>query len=288
MNTSQWACFLMAVALAFGSTAFAQQNKFKPADNAALRYWAAFSEMQDWATTPENAKELSAILAGTTPYDDLKYKELVARNEPALRVMQRGTTLSSCDWGLDYELGPDTPVEYVRRALQLGRLNVLFAFHQMINGDKAGAVRTLAAGIHFARDVANGGSLFATLAARDLLESHFKAAEFAMHNGISSEQQAALKRAVAQIGPEGLDWDSAIRMEMASLNRPPWQKDIPLGRVTQAYVNALKNPSTLPHLQQLLAEIPMPSREVIPSPQRIIQEKQEFDAKLQKVRIALQ
>lgn len=277
----------IAVLLVLSSWAFAEPG-VKLGDNAALRYWAAFSEMQDWATTPENAKELRAILDGTAPYDDLKYKDLVAKNEPALRVMQRGTTVPNCDWGLDYDLGPDTPVEYVRNALELGRLNVLYAFHQMINGDKEGGLRTLVAGMHFAHDVAKGGSLFATLVAKDLLESHFQAAEFAIHAGISAEQLAGLRKAVAQFGPEGLDWESAIRLEMAALNRPPWQKNAPLARVTEAYVNALKNPSTLPDFERLLATIPMPLHDVIPLPQRVLEEKQEFDRKLQQMRVALE
>lgn len=286
MNTKS-AYISIAMLLALSGWALAEPG-VKLGDNAALRYWAAFSEMQDWATTPENAKELRAILDGTAPYDDLKYKDLVAKNELALRVMQRGTTRPNCDWGLDYELGPDTPVEYVRSALELGRLNVLYAFHQMINGDKDGALRTLAAGMHFAQDVAKGGSLFATLAAKDLLESHFQAAEFAIRAGISSEQLAVLRRAVAQLGPEGLDWESAIRREMAALNRPPWQKAVPLARVTQAYVNVLKNPSTLPEFERLLAAIPMPLHDVIPFPQRILEEKQQFDRKLERARAALE
>lgn len=277
----------VAMLLILSHWAFAEQN-VKLSDNAALRYWAAFSEMQDWATTPENAKELRAILDGTAPYDDLKYKDLVAKNQPALNVMQRGTTLAKCDWGLDYDLGPDTPVEYVRNALELGRLNVLYAFHQMTNGDKEGAVRTLAAGMHFAHDVALGGSLFATLVAKDLLESHFQTAEFAIHAGISTEQLAVLRKAVAQLGREGLNWESAIRLEMAALHRPPWQKDASLARVTQGYVNVLKNPSTLPDFERLLGTIPMPLHDVIPLPRRVLEEKQEFDRKLEQARTALE
>ena len=278
-----------AILLTFGflSVESSAQQKPKLGENAALRYWAAFFEMQDWATTSVNAKELSAIVDGSAPYDDLKYKELVAKNEPALREMQRGTTLPNCDWGLDYELGPDTPVGYVHNALQLGRLNVLYAFHQMINNDKDGAVRTLAAGRHFAHDVANGGPRFAALVSKNLLESHFRVAEFAMHSGLSAQQQIVLRKAIAQLGPEGLDWEAAIRREMAALNRPSWKKDIPIGRVTQAYINVLKNPAALPQVQQLLAGVPMPSREVLPHPQRIIEEKQDFEAKLQQARAAL-
>src|SRR5207247_1884362 len=128
--------------------------------NAALRYYAAFSMMQDAALTNQEATELTAILDGTAPYDDNKYKNLVERNSLALRVMARGTALLDCDWGLDYGLGDDIPVEYARKALQLGRLNVLDVFHLALGGDKEGAAREVAAGLHFSHDVAKGGSLF--------------------------------------------------------------------------------------------------------------------------------
>ncbi len=49
------------------SPASAQQ---RPAlgDNAALRYWSAFAQMQDSPLTNDQVKELNAILDGTTPY----------------------------------------------------------------------------------------------------------------------------------------------------------------------------------------------------------------------------
>src|SRR5690349_20241653 len=103
------------------SSAEAQQNA-SLADNAALRYWSAFAEMQDSAITDQQAKELNAILDGTAPYDDLKYRDLVEKNKAAVETMARGTAIPNCDWGIDYALGPDAPVDYVRKALTLGRL----------------------------------------------------------------------------------------------------------------------------------------------------------------------
>src|SRR5271168_2908215 len=82
-------------------SAFAEKN-VSLADNAALRYWSAFSAVQDSAITDPQAKELNAILDGTAPYDDSKYKELLERNRLALEIMARATSLPSCDWGLDY------------------------------------------------------------------------------------------------------------------------------------------------------------------------------------------
>ena len=171
------------------------------AQNAALRYWSAFSEIQDVNITDQQAKELNAILDGSAPYDDSKYKELLQKNGLALEIMARATVLPSCDWGLDYELGPDLPGEYVRKALVLGRLNVLYAFHLLKNGNKDGAVRALAAGLRFSHDVGNGGSLFATLIAKDLLVNHLKALAGALRlEQLSATQRAQLQTAVTRLG----------------------------------------------------------------------------------------
>jgi hypothetical protein len=110
----------------------------KLGENAALRYWSALAPMQDFAITDEQANELKLILDGTAPYDDLKYRDLVDKNRPAPETMIRGTALPSGDWGLDYQLGPDAPADYVRKRLELGRLNVLYAFHLLLAGDKDG------------------------------------------------------------------------------------------------------------------------------------------------------
>ncbi|HSB74758.1 MAG TPA: hypothetical protein VLC12_03860, partial [Terriglobales bacterium] len=187
-------------------------------NNAALRYWAAFSAMQDSDISAQDAKELNTILAGTAPYDDSKYRTVVEKNRLALKIMARGTRLRTCDWGLDYTMGEDLPVEYARKALALGRLNVLYSFHLLITGDKEGAADTLAAGLRFSQDVARGGSLFATLAAKDLLDSHFRAIAFALHvAGLSDAQKDELRKAAAQLGPEPLDWTSAAKRDLEGL-----------------------------------------------------------------------
>src|SRR5262249_58940616 len=103
-------------------SAIAQQNA-PLAQNAALRYWSAFAEMQDSAITEEQAKEFHAILDGTAPYSDLKYRDLAEKNKTAVETMARGTALPNCDCGVDYAIGSDAPVEYVPKAMILGRLH---------------------------------------------------------------------------------------------------------------------------------------------------------------------
>jgi len=136
---------MILIALLSAGSALAQRNA-SLVENAALRYWSAFSEVQDSGITDQQAKELNAILDGTAPYDDSKYKELLEKNKLALEIMARATSFSKCDWGLDYELRDDIPVDYARKALALGRLNVLYAYHLFIEGNKDGGVRSLAAG----------------------------------------------------------------------------------------------------------------------------------------------
>ncbi len=114
------------------------------------------------ALTDAQAKELNRILDGTAPFVQSTYKELIDRNRKALETMARGTALPYCDWGIDYKLGPDAPVDHVRKALQLGRLNVLYAMQLEMN-DRAAAVKTLAVGVRFSHDVASGGTLLSAL-----------------------------------------------------------------------------------------------------------------------------
>jgi hypothetical protein len=279
----------MILVLALLAGAASVQQKVRLSDNAALRYWSAFAQMQDYAVTDEEAKKLNGILDGPVPYDDSKYKELVAKNRPALDTMARATALPNCDWGIDYQLGSEAPVDYARKALALARLNVLYAFHLQTIGDKEGTARALVAGLRFSHDVANGGTLFATLAAKDLLVEHFRAIAFVLHTGgLSAPQRLVLQKALGQLGPDPLDWQSAVKREMDVLNRPPSQASVLLGNISQAYVSTLNDPSILPKLQQMIASAPHSLQDVVPNPKRVLQEKQDLTDKLQQMRSSLQ
>jgi len=270
-------------------SAIAQQNG-QLGQNAALRYWSAFAEMQDSAVTDQQAKELNAILDGTAPYSDLKYRELAEKNRPAVETMSRGTAIPNCDWGIDYAIGPDAPVEYARRALALGRLNVLYAFHLLQNGDKDGAVRAIAAGVRFSHDVANGGTLFATLVAKNLLATHIRAMAFALHLAdLSAVQKSELQKALSPLGPDGLDWQAAVKREFeVPMPRLDAKAASTLAQISAAYQNVVNNPSALSGLQQIVAGAPQPLRDLIPNPQRVLAEKQDLADQLRQMRSLLQ
>ncbi|MFZ0759591.1 MAG: hypothetical protein WAM69_06520 [Candidatus Sulfotelmatobacter sp.] len=278
---------ILIVALSSGVASAATISR-----NAALRYWTAFAQMQDSAITVMQAKELNAILDGTAPYDDAKYKDLVARNRPALETMASAADFPACDWGLDYKLGEDVPVDYARKGLALGRLNVLYAFHLLIAGDKDGAVSTLAAGMRFSRDIANGGSLFATLVAKSLLIAHLGAVGFSLRMAdLSAAQRLALQKAIARLGPDGLDWPSAAKRDLESL-RGRFSGDLEasesLTRIISAYVAAINTPAHLSILKGMIHNAPPQLAAVIPNPTRVLEEKRDLTNKLRETRSELQ
>ena len=104
--------FLKALVPAIVASALVSAAGLNQPGNAALRYWAAFSQLQDSALTVAQAKEITTVLDGTANYDAYKYNGLIEKNRLALEIMSRGTLLPQCDWGLDYDLGADLPVEY--------------------------------------------------------------------------------------------------------------------------------------------------------------------------------
>lgn len=280
---------LIILCAAMVCPAFPQQNE-QLGQNAALRYWSAFAEMQDSGISDQQAIELYAILDGTAPYQDLKYYELVEKNRTAVETMARGTAIPNCDWGLDYALGADTPAEYVRKALTLGRLNVLYAFHLLKNGNKDRAVRTLSAGVRFSHDVANGGSLFAALAAKNLLKIHIGAMAFALHmEQLSASQKSVLLKSLSQLSPDGLDWQSAAKREFeVPLPGLDAKGSSALAQISTAYQSVLNNPSELSRLQQMIAGAPQKLRELMPNPQRVLDEKQDLADQIRQMRSLLQ
>jgi hypothetical protein len=290
MNTLR---FISTAGLLFLASAgvLPAQQKVNLGDNAALRYWSAFAQMQDSAVSDKDANELKLIVEGTAPYEDLKYRELIEKNRSALKTLARGTTLKMCDWGLDYQLGPETPVDYVRKSLALGRLNVLYALHLLIAGDKEGAVQTLAAGLRFSHDVASNGTLFATMASKSLLAGHLSIITFIAHTqSLSGAQRVLLHDAVGQFGRDGLDWRGAMKRELALL--PPAgadpQSSSAMARITPAYLKIFDNPASLAELQRTLAGAPRPLQDVVPNPKRVLEEKQDLTDKLQQTRTLLQ
>src|SRR5690349_730663 len=105
----------------FASTVHAQQ----PATNAALRYWMAFAVMQDPPADTATTDLLSRVANGSAQWDEGRLGPILDANSEALNIMGRASSLRSCDWGVEFELGPVAPIPHLAKARVLGRLNVL-------------------------------------------------------------------------------------------------------------------------------------------------------------------
>lgn len=280
---------IIAVLLTFGSAL--AQRAASVAENAALRYWAAFAQLQDSGLSDQDAKELNSALEAMGPFDISKYKELIQKNTLALEIMARGASLPVCDWGLDYTLGENVPADYARKALVLGRLNILYVMNLYHSGDKDAAIRALAAGLRFSHDVANGGSLFATLVAKDLLVTHLTAVADGVRMGqLSAAQRSQLQNAVAALG-DGLDWQGAAKRDVEAL-RPHYATaagaSAALDRIASSYSAFVKDPSKLPALTEAIHSAPQEVANLIPNPKRVAEQKQELSDRLSQVRASLQ
>lgn len=280
---------LIATILAVGAAR--AQKTVSLGDNAALRYWAAFSQLQDSAISDQDAKELNSALDSMGPFDLSKFKDLVKKNTPALQMMARGTSLQRCDWGLDYGLGGDVPVDYARKALALGRLNILYVMQLYHSGDKDGAIAALAAGLRFSRDVANGGSFFATLVAKELLVTHLIAVSDGARMGqLSASQKSQLRTAVIALG-DGLDWQSAAKRDLAALGSTfpnNSQASAAVTQIASSYAAFLSDPSKQPGLMDAINHAPPEVAQLIPNPKRVQEQEQDLAEKLQQARALLQ
>jgi hypothetical protein len=277
MNRNR-AIFAALLALILSATPALAQGGPSPNDNAALRYWSAFSAMQDSAITADQAGELNAVLAGRAEYDDSHVKDIVEKNKIPLEIMIRASSLPKCNWGLDYSFGPNEPVEYVRDALALGRLNVLYVLHLLNTGDKDAGVNAIVAGLRFSREVANDGTLFATLIASELISEHLRAADFALKlSSLSASQRSQLRNAVALLGSEGVEWRVAMDREFeVALTQfhGNAQASASIERIAAAYARALSDPSAVPALQDAISNAPPTVAQLVPNFQKVVDARQ--------------
>ena len=286
MKSRMSAPSIIFVVLVSTISTYAQKNP-SLADNAALRYWSAFSAIQDAAITDQEAKELNSVLETMGAYDESKYKELLQKNSLALEIMARGTLLPNCNWGLDYGLGEDVPVDYARKALVLGRLNVLYAIHLYHSGNRDAAIRALAAGLRFSHDVGRGGPLFATLVAKDLLVTHLMAVNAGLRTGqLSLPQRSQLQKAVAELG-DGLDWSTAAKRDLEGV-RGHYAADrassAALTRIISSYDAALNDPSKMASLNEAIRNAPQELANLIPNATRVLEERRDLSNRLVQTR----
>jgi hypothetical protein len=204
------------IALSITASRVHAQQELPSTENAALRYWLAFAELQDVPADKETQDLLESVASGAVPWDEQRLGALLDQNGAAIRAMHRATALPECDWGLEYERGWRASIAPVVKGRVLARLNVLYGMRQAARGDTAGAVETWIHGLRFAEHLSQGFSLVGALIAKSALLADLGALLSAVESG--SLGRPLLDRvaiAIRAMPPEGPDWSAAVRYEAA-------------------------------------------------------------------------
>jgi len=138
--------------------------------------------------------------------------------------------------------------------------------------------------------VGRGGSLFATLIAKDLLVTHLMAVNAALRmEQLSAQQRSRLQNAVAELGDE-LDWSAAAKRDMEGL-RGHYATDAVssavLTRIISSYVAALDEPSRMSMLNEAIRNAPQQLADLIPNATRVLEQKRDLSNRLHQTRSLL-
>lgn len=113
---------LIALTVTIASALYAEDSK---PINPALLYWQAASELPQ--LTDDQAKELTFVANGMSPFDAAKDKELL-KSELTFRMLRKATDSSAtCDWGLATEDGPGMILPHVSKMREMSNLAILRA-----------------------------------------------------------------------------------------------------------------------------------------------------------------
>jgi hypothetical protein len=195
------------------------ETKRPPERNAALRYWLAFAEMQDQPADKNVAELLDRTAAGESAWDEKQLGPILDRNESAILGLQRASKLPECDWGLEYEQGPDASVAYAPRARVLARLNTLYGIRTAAKGDIRAAVEAWLAGVRFSQHVAQGGSLIFALIGKTVLLSNVQVLTPTVESGkLTAEQKQQAAKVIQSLPETGFDWGTALGFEQEPLD----------------------------------------------------------------------
>lgn len=291
--------------IAFALVAPANAQLPYPPDtkNAALRYWIAFAEMKDLPADKHTQDLLDRTLSAEALWDEKKISPILDANKFAIDIMQRGTKLPDCDWGIEYTQGINASIAYAPRARALSKLNTLEGMRQLAAGNTQSATDTWLAGVRFSQDLARGGSLIFALMAKNALLANLRALNLAAANRqLTVAERQQVTAAVRALPEGGFDWSATWGVESATLDHflhqlqaasdprgvyqqamgisvpvkglPPSTQDI---RDFEAYMRAVqvalkespeKSKGTLEGLEAKRTALPESEQQVIPNPQK--------------------
>ncbi len=187
--------------------------------NAALRYWMAFAMMHDPPADKATSELIERVETGAAPWDEAKLGTIVDGNRQALDIMRRASILTSCDWGLEYELGPRTPIAHLAKARVLGGLSVLAGIRLASKGQTSQAIDQWLASVRFSQHMAQGGSLIALLSGRRVMAQVLRALQRTLGGApVDAADRRRVEDVVRALPETGFDWSAAMRREEASID----------------------------------------------------------------------
>lgn len=166
------------------------------ADNAALRYWQAFSAI------PEFTEEQNEALADwrTIPLDDKRVAPTIAASESALAQLRSAAELDACDWGLDMSQGFALPLPHLSKSRELMRMACLRARSHLASGRSDAGLRDLRAAAKLAADTGRPPMLICQLVS--IAQQNMIIDCLADHaHRLTEKQRAALVRDLPKLSP---------------------------------------------------------------------------------------
>jgi hypothetical protein len=180
--------------------------------NAALRYWTAFAALQDPPADAATTDLLLRVMDGSAGWDEGKLGAILDANSDALDIMVRTSSLRSCDWGVDYELGPNAPIPHLAKARVLGRLSVLSGMRLAARGQTSEAVDRWLATVRFSQHLAQGGTLISLFSAQSILLPTLMALAGEIPR-MNPESRAKVTDVLRMLPDTAFDWPDAMRRE---------------------------------------------------------------------------
>lgn len=208
--------FLLLLCSAFVVAQTRSSSRVDLGRNAALRYWMAFAAMKDVPVDKQTADLIEHASEGTAPVSEERLGPILDHYAESLAIMHRGTHLPQCDWGIEYELGPATPIYHLAKARTMARINAIQAARLALKHETPEAVEAWLAGLRFGQDIAREASLIGALTAKTALVTDLISMRALVAAGhVDSTSAQKLTGAVQQLPQYGFDWTAALNTEAA-------------------------------------------------------------------------
>lgn len=132
--------------------------------NAALKYWQAFSTMPKVGEKLEEKLKSALKEDGFGEAIDQPLANLVNQSEYALRMLERGTQIRDCDWGIDMRAdGAETILPHLVKARSLSRVLMVRARYRFEQKKPGEGIDDIVASLVFARHASHDGTLIGLL-----------------------------------------------------------------------------------------------------------------------------